>query len=129
MEGFRLEGRAPARLSAGAGASGSFALHSGRRACAKELVAEQGESHQRDRHDEGGKLPRAPGGKFRRDLRGDVFRALETCGVASKAHEIITEITKRRAKKTTRAFITQAGASKVGRRIDAAWTSSHATTP
>src|SRR2546421_2775215 len=49
-------------------------------------------------------------------------------GVASNAHEIITEITNPKARKTTKAFITQVGASKVGRRIDAACTSSHATT-
>src|SRR6202163_5014145 len=49
------------------------------------------------------------------------------CGVPSKAQEIITEMTNPKARKMTKAFITQVGASNVGSRIDAAWTSSHAT--
>src|SRR5712692_12013873 len=50
------------------------------------------------------------------------------CGVASNAHEIITEMINPRARKTTKAFITQVGALNVGSRIDAAWTSNHDTT-
>src|SRR5438874_6986346 len=49
-------------------------------------------------------------------------------GVASNAQEIITEMINPKPRKTTKAFITQVGASKVGSKIDAAWTSSHATT-
>ena len=49
-------------------------------------------------------------------------------GVASNAQEIITEMTNPKARKTTKAFITQVGASNVGSKIDAAWTSNHPTT-
>src|SRR6266566_2517014 len=49
-------------------------------------------------------------------------------GVAPNAQEIITEMINPRARKTTKAFITQVGASNVGSNIDAAWMSSHATT-
>src|SRR6266576_2686739 len=53
---------------------------------------------------------------------------LRPSGVASNAQEIVTEMTNPKARKTTKAFITQAGASNVGNRIDAAWIKSQATT-
>ena len=42
------------------------------------------------------------------------------CGVISKAQAMKIASAKPRPRKTTNAFITQAGASNVGRRIDAA---------
>ena len=49
-------------------------------------------------------------------------------GVASNAQEIITKMTNPKARNTTKAFITQVGASNVGSKIDAAWMSNQATT-
>src|SRR5207247_126346 len=60
--------------------------------------------------------------------RATISVRFRPCGVASNAQEIITEMTNPKARKTTKAFITQAGASNVGSRIDAAWISNHATT-
>jgi hypothetical protein len=48
--------------------------------------------------------------------------------VISKIHERIAEGTKPSARNRTTAFIIHAGASNVGRKIDAAWISSHDTT-
>jgi hypothetical protein len=50
------------------------------------------------------------------------------CGVMSKIHERIAERTKPSARSTTTTFIIHGGASKVGRKIDAAWISSQETT-
>ncbi len=64
-----------------------------------------------------------------RDISGETsFVRFRPSGVASKAQEIIAEMTKPKARRTTKAFITQTGASKVGSKIDAAWIRSHATT-
>ena len=49
-------------------------------------------------------------------------------GVISKAQEKPRAIGKPMASKATRIFMAEAGASKVGRRIDAAWMRSHETT-
>jgi hypothetical protein len=64
-----------------------------------------------------------------RDISGEMsFVRFRPSGVASNAQEIITDMTKPKARRTTKAFITQVGASNVGSKIDAAWMSSHATT-
>ena len=59
-------------------------------------------------------------GSFTATSGGTFSVRFRPSGVASNAHEIITEMTNPKARKTTKAFITQAGASNVGSRIDAA---------
>jgi len=51
------------------------------------------------------------------------------CGVMSKTHARIAERMKPRARNTTIAFIIHGGALNVGRKIDAAWITSHEATP
>jgi len=64
-----------------------------------------------------------------RDISGETsFVRFRPSGVASNAQEIITDMTKPKARRTTKAFITQFGASNVGSKIDAAWMTSQATT-
>ena len=48
-------------------------------------------------------------------------------GVSSNAHARISATGKPRITALTNTFITHEGASNVGKRIEAAWTSSHAT--
>ena len=51
-----------------------------------------------------------------RDVSGETsFVRFRPSGVASNAQEIITDMTKPKASRTTKAFITQFGASKVGK--------------
>ena len=56
------------------------------------------------------------------------FVRFRPSGVVSNAQEIITARTNPKPRKTTKAFITQFGASNVGSKIDAAWMTSQATT-
>src|SRR5436190_16699709 len=67
-------------------------------------------------------------GSFAATSAGTSSVRFRPSGVASNAQEIITEMTNPKARKMTNAFITQLGASNVGSKIEAAWTSNHATT-
>ena len=63
------------------------------------------------------------------DLPGSISDSrLIPSGVISKAQEKTSATGKQRTITITKTFMTQAGASKVGNKIEAAWISSHATT-